>query len=166
MSAGIDQRLPQIVRSRDHLFSGDHYCANGHLAPARRAPGLFQAVQGFSLDPAGLEADPVPDDAFLVLESPSGPVVILGCCHSGLANSLACLRQRLGISRVHAVLGGLHLFKAGPEALEETARAIEEYGVRRLIAGHCTGPDRLALLQERLPDREVLPLAAGQSWLF
>ncbi|MDO9631982.1 MAG: MBL fold metallo-hydrolase [Humidesulfovibrio sp.] len=136
------------------------------LSDIPRAPGLFQAVQGFSLDPAGTEPDPVPDDAFLVLESASGPVVILGCCHSGLANSLACLRQRLGIDRVHAVLGGLHLFKASPEALEETAEALEAFGVRRLVAGHCTGPDRVALLKKRLPDREVLPLAAGQNWIL
>ena len=76
------------------------------------------------------------------------------------------LRQRRGISQIHAVLGGLHLFKAGPEAMEETARAVEEFGVRRLIAGHCTGADRLELLRRRLPGREVLPLAAGQTWLF
>ena len=144
-----------------------------HLAPGLtlvtdipRAPGRFQAVQGFALDPAGTEPDSVPDDAFLVLESAHGPVVILGCCHSGLANSLACLRERLDISQVHAVLGGLHLFKAGPEALEETAQAVEEFGVRCLIAGHCTGAASLGLLRRRLPGREVLPLAAGQTWTF
>lgn len=131
-----------------------------------RAPGRFQAVQGFSLDPAGTLPDSVPDDAFLMLDSENGPVVILGCCHSGLANSLACLRQRLGIAAVHAVLGGLHLFKAGPEALEETAQAVEEFGVRRLIAGHCTGAASLELLRRRLPKCEVLPLAAGQTWTF
>lgn len=136
------------------------------LADIPRAPGAFQAVSGFSLDPGGREPDPVPDDAFLVLDSASGPVVILGCCHSGLANSLACLRERLDLTQVFAVLGGLHLFKAGPEALEETAQAIEAFGVRRLIAGHCTGPDRLALLRQRLPEREVLPLATGQTWNF
>ena len=131
-----------------------------------RQPGHFQAVQGFSLHPDGTGPDTVPDDAFLVLDSQQGPVVILGCCHSGLANSLYCLRQRLGIERVHAVLGGLHLFKAGPEAVEETAKAIEDFSVQRLIAGHCTGTDRLAMLKARLAGREVLPLAAGQTWYF
>ena len=131
-----------------------------------RAPKNFQAVQGFSLDLEGALPDPVPDDAFLVLDSRHGPVVILGCCHSGLANSLTCLRERLGIRRVHAVLGGLHLFKAGLAALEETAQAIEEFAVQRLLAGHCTGPDRLAILKKRLPQCEVRPLAAGQTWEF
>lgn len=131
-----------------------------------RLPGRFQAVQGFSFDTSGAEPDSVPDDAFLVMHSQHGAIVILGCCHSGLANSLACLRERLGVERVHAVLGGLHLYKAGPEAVEETARAIEEFAVRRLIAGHCTGTDRLAMLKDRLPGREVMPLAAGQTWHF
>jgi len=136
------------------------------LADIPRAAGRFQAVQGFSLDPVVVVPDLVPDDAFLVMESRSGPVVILGCCHSGLGNSLACLRERLGITEIFAVLGGLHLFKAGEEALEETAQAVEEFGVRRLVAGHCTGAERLERLRERLPGREVLPLAAGQTWHF
>jgi len=136
------------------------------IADIPRRPGNFQAVRGFSLDPAGTQADDVPDDAFLVLESAQGPVVILGCCHSGLANSLAAAQERLGLTRIFAVLGGLHLFQAGPEALEETARTLEEFDVRRLIAGHCTGPDRLSRLAERLPGRDVLPLAAGQTWHF
>jgi len=136
------------------------------LTDIPRQPGRFQAVLGFSLDPAGAQDDAVPDDAFLVLNSAQGPVIILGCCHSGLSNSLAAARERLGISRVHAVLGGLHLFKAGPEALEETAQALEEFDVTRLIAGHCTGTDSLARLKQRLHGREVLPLAAGQAWSF
>lgn len=136
------------------------------LTDIPRQPGRFQAVQGFSLDPDGTRNDTVPDDAFLMLESSQGPVIVLGCCHSGLANSLDAVRERLGITRIHAVLGGLHLFKAYPEALEETALALEEFDVRRLIAGHCTGKDSLNHLRERLRTLEVLPLAAGQAWNF
>lgn len=129
-----------------------------------RLPGNFQAVQGFSLDPGGLEPDSVPDDAFLVLDTARGPVVILGCCHSGLANSLAAAAERLGLARVHAVLGGLHLFQAGPEAVRQAAQALAEHGVERLLAGHCTGTDRLAALRALLPGVEVSPLASGQVW--
>jgi 7,8-dihydropterin-6-yl-methyl-4-(beta-D-ribofuranosyl)aminobenzene 5'-phosphate synthase len=131
-----------------------------------RAPGRFQAVQGFSLDPAGCEPDHVPDDSFLVLETAKGPVVILGCCHSGLANSLACASERLGHAAFYAVLGGLHLFKAGQEALEETAQAIAQFGVRQLVAGHCTGKDRTESLRTLLPHCSVAHLAAGQSWRY
>ena len=126
-----------------------------------RAPGSFQSVEGFSYDRGGQEPDHVPDDAFLALESASGPVIILGCCHSGLGNSLAAARERLGLGRIHAVLGGLHLVKAGQSAVEETAQAVREFGVERLVIGHCTGPKRLPELAMLLPDTQVVPLASG-----
>lgn len=131
-----------------------------------RAPGRFQAVQGFSFDPAGREPDQVPDDAFLVLETRQGPVAILGCCHSGLANSLACARERLGLDSFHAVLGGLHLFNAGEEAVRETAEALTRFGVRQLVAGHCTGRGRAEALRDLLPGVQVEHLAAGQAWSY
>lgn len=136
------------------------------LTDIPRAPGNFEAVAGFSLDDQGRQPDTVPDDAFLVLDTDNGPVVVLGCCHSGLANSLACARERLGHAGFFAVLGGLHLFQAGPEALAETALALAEHGVQRLVAGHCTGADRLELLRGLATGCEVLPLATGQTWMF
>lgn len=129
-----------------------------------RRPGRFEAVRDFAYDPQGRQPDPVPDDAFLVMEGASGPVVILGCCHSGLANSLDAARARLGLDFIHTVLGGLHLFQAGPEPIAETASALLEHGVRTLVAGHCTGPDRLTALRPLLPGVEVRALAGGQIW--
>jgi 7,8-dihydropterin-6-yl-methyl-4-(beta-D-ribofuranosyl)aminobenzene 5'-phosphate synthase len=123
-------------------------------------------VERFSLDPQGKMPDTVPDDSFLLLETQSGPVVVLGCCHSGLANSLSALRTRLGVKHVHAVLGGLHLFEAGGAPLEETARALEEFQVTHLICGHCTGPSRTEALRQRLTGRNVTALASGQIWEF
>jgi len=136
------------------------------LADIPRLPGRFQAVGQFSRDLAGTTPDPTPDDAFLVLETASGPVAVLGCCHSGLANSLACARQRLGIESFHAVLGGLHLFAAGETAVRETAEALREFRVERLVAGHCSGRDRVASLRGLVPDCEVHDLSAGQTWIF
>ncbi len=134
------------------------------LTDIARAPEAFQAVRGFSFDSDGGRPDHVPDDAFLVLDGASGPVVILGCCHSGLANSLAAARARLGLTRIHAVLGGLHLFNAGQAAVEETARALDEFGVELLAAGHCTGPERLPQLAALLPRTEIRPFCAGLSF--
>lgn len=136
------------------------------LADIPRAPGRFQSVAGFSYDTAGHEPDPVPDDAFLVLETAQGPVAVLGCCHSGLANSLAAATERLGITAFHAVLGGLHLYNTGEKALAETAETLRAYGIRQLVAGHCTGADRVCTLARLLPACCVRPLAAGQTWTY
>jgi len=136
------------------------------LTDIARLPGRYQSVAGFSYDSAGTEPDNVPDDSLLVMECAQGPVVILGCCHSGLANALACASQRLGLKQFHAVLGGLHLYNAPPTAIAETAQAIGQYGVRHVVAGHCTGKDRTESLRALLPHCGVDCLAVGQTWRY
>lgn len=135
------------------------------LCAIPRQEGFFHASTGFFLDPGGAVPDTVPDDACLVLDSASGPVLVLGCCHAGLANTLRHLRAELGVRRLAAVLGGLHLGKAGPAALAETRDALREFAVERVIPGHCTGDAAAAWLARELPGR-VEPLAGGRVLEF
>ena len=88
---------------------------------------------------AGAIPDTIPDDAFILYESTNGPVLIFGCCHSGIANSFACLRQRYGIDHVYGVLGGMHLHDASQEVIEQSARIFDKFHVQEIHAGHCTG---------------------------
>jgi 7,8-dihydropterin-6-yl-methyl-4-(beta-D-ribofuranosyl)aminobenzene 5'-phosphate synthase len=128
-----------------------------------RLPNNFQATKGFFFDESGNTPDPVNDDAFLVLDTPRGTVVLLGCCHSGLMNSLLCMKDRLGIASVHAVIGGLHLFNADRKALEETVEACRMFRVQQLVPGHCTGPDAPGQIQTMLKNCETVPMKAGLS---
>lgn len=144
---GMPGMIPEFVRVRtvSKLDQGLHM-----LTDIPRIPGNFQAVSGFGLDREGTRPDLVADDACLVAETTSGPVLVLGCCHSGLANTLACAAERLGIHRFHAILGGLHLYGAPDQAREETARAIEQSGAKLVVAGHCTGDPALTWLKNHL----------------
>lgn len=132
--------------------SGDTVLAEGltMVTDIPRHPGLPQATCGLFTDAGCGEPDSVPDDSCLVLSSRSGPVVLLGCCHSGLENTLRCLRDRLGVERIHGLVGGLHLYNAEQERVRGTVRAIENSGVERLHAGHCTGDAAAAYLASRL----------------
>lgn len=117
-----------------------------------RQTGLFQAVEHFFLDQECTQPDYVVDDAALLVEGSRGPAVILGCCHSGLANTLHALRARAGLDQVHTVVGGLHLMHAPQSAVRETLEVLREFGVRRVFAGHCTGKEALERLRRELPD--------------
>ena len=130
-----------------------------------RTKGNFESTTNFFFDAEGARPDRVADDAFLVADTNAGPVVVLGCCHGGLANSLTAMRERLGIEKVHAVLGGLHLYAAPDEAVAETAATLREFDVRLLAAGHCTGDTALEKLR-RLFDGEVAPLSSGMVLNF
>jgi 7,8-dihydropterin-6-yl-methyl-4-(beta-D-ribofuranosyl)aminobenzene 5'-phosphate synthase len=127
--------------------------------------GLGTATAGLFLDCAGTVPDPLPDDACLVLDTESGPVLILGCCHSGLANTLAQVRDALGLRRLTAAVGGLHLYAADAAARTETRDALREMQVETVFPGHCTGRSATDWLARELPGR-VAPLAAGQVLEF
>lgn len=120
-----------------------------------RRPGAFSATANLFLDTAGQEPDPVPDDACLIIEGSHGPVLLLGCCHSGLGNTLAHLGQRLGLSAVETVIGGLHLTGAPDRAVAETLDSLAAWGVKRLLAGHCTGDAAVARLAREFPGQFV-----------
>ena len=130
-----------------------------------RREGLFEATEGLFLDPEKTQPDPVRDDAFLLLITDSGPVVVLGCCHSGLANSLYHMRDLTGIDSVHAVIGGLHLYRADETEFENTVKVIEEFNVQTLAAGHCTGKEGFEFLKQKL-SCEVLPMGSGSVYNF
>ncbi len=106
---------------------------------------------GLCCDDAGCAADPLPDDQSLVIRTGKGLVLVLGCCHAGLVNTIEHARRATGIAEVHAVIGGTHLCFCGASQLDETVRALRSYNVRRICAGHCTGFSASARLAREFP---------------
>lgn len=159
---GIPFELPvfETVRGSSELIPGVTM-----VTDIPRLPGHFEAVDGFAWDRAGTLPDSVPDDAFLLLETAPGPVVLLGCCHAGLANSLAVLKERHGIESVHAVVGGLHLYNADRDKLDQSVQALRECGAGLVVPGHCTGEKATAELMKRL-DAVVRPMHSGMRLCF
>jgi 7,8-dihydropterin-6-yl-methyl-4-(beta-D-ribofuranosyl)aminobenzene 5'-phosphate synthase len=120
-----------------------------------RRPGNFQAVAHFFFDAQGTSPDPVEDDACLVADLAHGPVLILGCCHSGLANTLLDVAERLGRQAIFAVIGGLHLMNSGEEDFYDTLTALDRFKVKRVYAGHCTGKEAQEYMSRRFPGQWV-----------
>jgi 7,8-dihydropterin-6-yl-methyl-4-(beta-D-ribofuranosyl)aminobenzene 5'-phosphate synthase len=107
----------------------------------------------FYLDESCTQPDPLLDDQALYVETSAGLVVILGCAHAGVVNTLDYVAELTGRQHIHAVLGGMHLVRATPERLEATVKALQRYGVRRVGTAHCTGAHATAHLWSELPDR-------------
>ena len=104
------------------------------------------------------------DDQSLVVEANGELVVILGCCHAGLINTLEHVRRSFD-APIRAVLGGTHLHRAKEKELADIASALsDEYRVRELYLNHCTGEagQRLAWF---LGDR-VHPCPTGSCLRF
>ena len=80
-----------------------------------------------------------PEDSALVLDTTRGLVVITGCGHAGVINTLNAARGSVRSAPIHALVGGLHLLRYDEEKLKWTADKFREFGVAHLLAAHCTG---------------------------
>jgi len=83
--------------------------------------------------------DPLADDLALLIDADFGLVVISGCAHRGIVNTLNRGRSITGKEQVYAVIGGTHLVSASEERIIRTAVDLKEMGVQRLGVSHCTG---------------------------
>jgi 7,8-dihydropterin-6-yl-methyl-4-(beta-D-ribofuranosyl)aminobenzene 5'-phosphate synthase len=113
----------------------------------------FEGEAGtFFLDEEGREPDPLVDDQAAFVETRAGTVVLLGCAHAGVVNTLRQV-ESLTTAPLHAVIGGMHLAEAGPERIEATVRALVDWDVRHVVPCHCTGLPATAALARELGGR-------------
>lgn len=118
----------------------------------------------FCCDEEGEVVDPIRDDQSLFFDTEQGLVVILGCAHAGVVNTLRYLRD-LTLRPIHAVLGGMHLVNAGPERVRRTVEDLKAIGPDWIGANHCTGSLARARLQLAFEDR-FLECGAGDRIRF
>ena len=114
------------------------------------------------------QADPlVRDDQALVVDvRGKGLVVITGCGHAGVINTLRYARQLTGVDRIHAVIGGFHL--AGPvfeSIIEPTVEALCELDPDVVAPTHCTGWRATHALATAFGDR-FIPGSVGTQYIF
>jgi len=141
-------------------------------------PGLW-FLSGIDRDPAKLPADtrlvlqqgdrlvpdPLIDDASLLLETDTSPVLMLGCAHTGILNILDYVQNTMHISKLRAILGGTHLMFYGPEVLNQAMKRFEDFALDLIAVSHCTGMRAAIQLANHFGDRFNLA-SAGTAFDF
>ncbi|MFH1024709.1 MAG: MBL fold metallo-hydrolase [Planctomycetota bacterium] len=135
----------------------------GITGTIRRTIDFEDAGNPFFLDLECATPDLIPDDQAVWVETEKGIVVLCGCAHAGVVNTLEQVRRETGNGLIHAVVGGLHLRGAGRDRIVRTVEALNRFGVRRLAAGHCTGEEAQACFAECF-EGVLEPLSAGSVW--
>ena len=113
--------------------------------------------------------DHIPESQGLVVVTPEGPIVILGCGHSGVVNMLEQVQETIQDKPVHALMGGMHLFQASEETLDWTEGKLREIGLQNLMAGHCTGLEPLYRFRRNLASlsrENAVVGAVGSSFIY
>ncbi len=120
----------------------------------------------FYLDPQCTQLDTFPDDQCLFIEGKKYGIVLLGCTHAGIINTLTYLRNNLIKSAKDLiVIGGLHLHSATEEHLQMTANSLLSLNINTLYACHCSGFNSLTYFNKHLPF-PCLPAPAGTVFNF
>lgn len=90
-------------------------------------------------DGSGYVPDTLADDQAIIIELGHNPVVVLGCGHSGLINTLLYAAELTGTSRFSLVVGGTHLIDTDGTQLRKTLSNLDRFDIQRIAPCHCTG---------------------------
>jgi len=107
--------------------------------------------QGLFTDSCGCQRDLFTDDQSLIITSGKGLVLLLGCCHAGLVNTLQHVTTQTGRRAIYAVIGGTHLGFCSNDQLEQTLQALKQWQIHKLAVSHCTGFSAGSRLQQAFP---------------
>ena len=160
----------QLQQVYGEVAPGIHFSGEiPRVTPFETGDPHLMAVDGYG----ALVPDPFPDDASLVIETIKGLVVLLGCAHAGMVNTLNLVREKTGCEHLYAVLGGTHLAPASDEQFAGTVRVLRAFGVERIGVSHCTGQPRAAQLHAEFGGRfffasvgSMLEVSSSKAWRF
>lgn len=102
----------------------------------------FEALTTSFVDHQG-NPDFVPDDSGVVIKTEKGLVVISGCAHAGICNTVKYASELMEEKRILAVMGGFHL-KKNDELTHKTIETLQNMGVKYVYPSHCTDLPALA----------------------
>lgn len=127
--------------------------------PVPRTTGFEDTGGAFFKDPDCRTPDDLPDDQAAFIETKNGTIVILGCAHSGVINTLRHVQALTGNRPIHSVIGGMHLLNAGAVRMDQTVAELRRFNIQRLIPCHCTGFAAMVRLWNEFPGKcETCPV--------
>ena len=115
----------------------------------------YERVTGFfTVEHGQFIKDDIIDDQALILNlEGKGLVVVTGCAHAGVVNTVLHAQKIMKTKKVYAVLGGFHLVDASKERIKATIEDLKKFDIKFLGPCHCTGKKALKTLKEAFGDK-------------
>ena len=169
MPEAAKKAFDALPPSRVKPLTSFYYLAPGIgiTGPVPRLNDFEDTGGTFHLDDKRGAVDEIEDDLSMWFETEEGLVVLLGCCHSGLSNTIDYIRKISGIQKVKGVLGGMHLLQASETRLSKTFDVLKGWQPEFLIPCHCTGKESALKMEAAIGSQTVkhghagMVLAAG-----
>lgn len=144
------------------------------IIPGANFTGNIERVTAYEKTPPSLlikrGEKPEPDDfrgeqALFFNVKGKGLVVLSGCAHVGIVNTVKHAQKIAGTDKIHAVMGGFHLINAKPEIIQNTVADIKAMKPDYIVPTHCTGFEAILAFNKEMPGEFILN-TAGTRYTF
>jgi 7,8-dihydropterin-6-yl-methyl-4-(beta-D-ribofuranosyl)aminobenzene 5'-phosphate synthase len=127
--------------------------------------------RGFPMAEAKIDGkwvpDPFNDDLGIAVKVKNkGLVIISGCAHAGIVNTVKHMQKVTGTNKVHAIMGGFHL--TGPifdPIIEPTITELKKINPDIVVPMHCTGWKAISQFAKEMPQQFILN-SVGTTYIF
>ena len=150
MREELESRGARFNLTKEPVYINEHIMTTGEIPMLTSYEQIENNL--FTKEGGILYPDKLADDLALIIDTDFGLVVILGCAHHGIVNTLRHAQKLTGKELVYAAIGGTHLFRASDERIEETIADLKEMGIQKLGVSHCTGFHASARLVQEFGD--------------
>jgi 7,8-dihydropterin-6-yl-methyl-4-(beta-D-ribofuranosyl)aminobenzene 5'-phosphate synthase len=180
MSPVLDEQLLVQIGAKIHKKTNVTYLPS-KLSPSLLVTGEIPRETSFEkgfpyqyTEDANNENNLIPDplvrddQALVVNISGKGLVILTGCGHAGVINTINYAKKITGIDRIHAIIGGFHLPADGgiyEAAIEPTLKEFQKAQPDYLIPCHCTGWKAANRIIEIMPDK-FIQSSVGTTFQF
>ncbi|MBI5634347.1 MAG: twin-arginine translocation signal domain-containing protein [Nitrospirae bacterium] len=150
------------VKTSKEIIPGAYVTGNiERVTSYEKVPASFQIKRGEKI-----ESDTFPGEQALFFNvKGKGLVVLSGCAHCGIVNTIKQAQKSAGTDRIHAVMGGFHMINAKPELIQSTVADIKAMKPDHIVGTHCTGFRAMVALSKEMPN-EFIVNTAGTKYTF
>jgi len=147
----------QLISTKQlHLIANDTILVTGEIPRETSFEKGF--LQHRVLINGTWQSDPlILDDRAVVFNvTGKGLVIISGCAHAGIINTITYAQRITGVPRVYAVMGGFHLAgKENEKRIEQTVKELKKVNPKLVVPSHCTGWRAMFTIASALPEAFV-----------
>jgi len=150
------------VKTPLEIVPGVYFTGNiERVTPYEKVAPTFQIKRGDKF-----EYDTFPgEQAVFIKVKGKGLVVLSGCAHAGIVNTVKQAQKVAGTDKIHAIMGGFHLINAKPEIIQNTVADIKAISPEIIVPAHCTGFEAVVALSKEMPNEFVVN-TAGTKYTF
>ena len=176
-AGGIIRKVDKIsfLPRNENMLSNkrtDH--PNNRVMISGEIPRVTKFEKGFSLqykekdNENDLIPDPlVCDDQALIMNVRNkGLIILTGCGHAGIINTIKFAKKVTGIEKIHCVIGGFHLSGQDYEdSIPLTLAELTKVDPRYIVPCHCTGWKATNKIIDMMPEK-FIKSSVGTTFLF